>query len=763
MIDQKRTYDQILAENLALKEELTQFKSKQGIIRALNAQRLYGQLILREDDENQLLKDICKITVEVVGYKMAWVGLALDDKTVLPVASAGFDKDYLNNIKVTWGNDQYSEGPVGQAIKKSRYIVMQDILNSPQFEAWRESAIKNGFRSAIAIPLFLNKTVIGSINIYSDEKNAFGKTELKILLQAASDLSLGISNFRDKKIIDIQSAELNRAKEHTELKLAEAKVIKAQSEENEQKYKQIFDNTLDHIFILDITDDHRYKVIAVNPIQKKEVGILQPGKFIDECLPSELFTAFRQNYDRCVEEQKMITYEETITSKNLEQTFFTQLIPIKNNKGHIYRLIGIARNISETTNLTNQLITQNERLSLLNADLITSKEKAEESDRLKSAFLANMSHEIRTPMNGILGFAELLKMPGLTGEQQDEYIQIIKTSGDRMLNIINDIVDISKIESGQMKILLSETRINEQTEFIHTFFKPEAARKGISLVCKNGLTDNQSVVRTDREKVYAILTNLIKNAIKYSDSGTIELGYRLKSSGSSKDNKTLSTDPTDILEFYVKDSGIGIPSDRIHAIFDRFVQADIADTRAFQGAGLGLSISKAYVHMLGGEIWVESEEGQGSVFYFTLPYYPLKERAWPSDTVQASMDMKAEKKLKILIVEDDEISQMLISIAFIKFSKEILKVENGNDAVDICRKNPDIDLVFMDIKLPGIDGYEATRQIRAFNSSVYIIAQTAFGLKNERETALQVGCNEYVSKPLNINFLKELIHAHFEK
>jgi CheY-like chemotaxis protein len=225
----------------------------------------------------------------------------------------------------------------------------------------------------------------------------------------------------------------------------------------------------------------------------------------------------------------------------------------------------------------------------------------------------------------------------------------------------------------------------------------------------------------------------------------------------------MSADSSDRLEFYVKDTGIGVPKYRLQAIFDRFVQADISDSRAFQGAGLGLSISKAYVHMLGGEIWVESKEGQGSVFYFTLPYYPLKERAWPKDSNKFSIDVTAAKKLKILIVEDDEISQMLISIAFIKYSKVILKADNGNDAVEICRNNPDMDIVFMDIKLPGIDGYETTRLIRSFNNTVYIIAQTAYGLINERETALRAGCNEFVPKPLNISFLKEFVHAQFEK
>ena len=252
-------------------------------------------------------------------------------------------------------------------------------------------------------------------------------------------------------------------------------------------------------------------------------------------------------------------------------------------------------------------ITERKKLIL---DLITAKEHAEESDRLKSAFLANMSHEIRTPMNGILGFTGLLKEPKLTGEEQQEYISIIEKSGARMLNIINDIVDISKIEAGLMEVNVKESNVNEQIEYIYTFFKPEVEGKGMQLFFKNSLPLKEAIVKTDREKIYAILTNLVKNAIKYTNEGSIEFGYNLVE----------PLHATALLEFFVKDTGIGIPKDRQEAVFDRFVQADIGNKRAFQGAGLGLSISKAYVEMLGGKIWVESEEGKGSIFYFTIPY-----------------------------------------------------------------------------------------------------------------------------------------------
>ena len=245
-------------------------------------------------------------------------------------------------------------------------------------------------------------------------------------------------------------------------------------------------------------------------------------------------------------------------------------------------------------------------------------------------------------MNGILGFSGLLKEPGLTGDQQQEYIRIIEKSGTRMLNIINDIVDISKIEAGLMNVNITETYINENIESIYLFFKPQVEGKGMQLLLKNTLPAKEAIIRTDNEKVYSILTNLVKNAIKFSDEGAIEFGYIKRG---------------ETLEFYVKDTGIGIPKDRQDVIFERFIQADITDKKAFQGAGLGLSISKAYVEMLGGNIWVESEVGIGSIFYFTLPY-----NAEPEEKKVVGKSISAEdkeneiKNLKILIAEDDETS-----------------------------------------------------------------------------------------------------------
>ncbi len=386
-----------------------------------------------------------------------------------------------------------------------------------------------------------------------------------------------------------------------------------------------------------------------------------------------------------------------------------------------------------------------ERLLLIK-DLTNAKEKAEESDRLKSAFLANMSHEIRTPMNGILGFAELLKEPGISGEEHQNFIRIIEKSGAHMLSIINDIVDISKIEAGLMKIEMQESNINEQIEYIYTFFKPEAEAKGIKLIFRYSLSSKEAVLKTDREKVHAILTNLVKNAIKYTNEGSIEFGYAKRDS---------------FLEFYIKDTGIGIPKGRQEAIFERFIQADIDDVKARQGAGLGLAITKSYIEMLGGKLWVDSEEGVGSTFYFTLPYNndQIKEADYNEFDTSEKKDVVV--KLKILFAEDDEISDLLLDKTLRIFANEILKANTGVKAVELCKKNPDIDLILMDIRMPEMGGYEAIRKIREFNKDVVIIVQTAYGLSGDSEKAIESGCNDYISKPINKAQLFALIKKYF--
>jgi CheY-like chemotaxis protein/anti-sigma regulatory factor (Ser/Thr protein kinase) len=264
---------------------------------------------------------------------------------------------------------------------------------------------------------------------------------------------------------------------------------------------------------------------------------------------------------------------------------------------------------------------------------------------------------------------------------------------------------------------------------------------------KNDLPSKEAIINTDIGKINSILKNLVKNAIKFTNEGSIEFGYEKKGK---------------YLEFFVKDTGIGIPKTQKEIIFERFRQGTESLKRNYEGSGLGLSISKSYVEMLGGKIWVESEEGKGSIFYFTIPYNVVSEEKSANSYSVSGKDKEAElKKLKILVVEDDEISYSLMSLTLKKISYEILHAKTGVEAIESCRSNPDIDLVLMDIRMPVMDGHEATRQIRQFNKDVIIIAQTAYVLSTDSEKAEGSGCNDYISKPINKTLLYELINKHF--
>lgn len=368
--------------------------------------------------------------------------------------------------------------------------------------------------------------------------------------------------------------------------------------------------------------------------------------------------------------------------------------------------------------------------------------KAQESDKLKSSFLANMSHEIRTPMNGILGFTRLLKKPKISVEKQKQYVSIIESSGLRMLNLINDIIDLSKIESGQMELSYSPTNLKTLAKNLKDFFTPETDLKKIKLSFSVKVPEDKEVFLTDNDKLYAILSNLIKNAIKYTDNGGISCFVELKDL---------------YYEFRVEDTGIGIEKDRLDAIFERFVQADLEVAKAYEGAGLGLTIAKSYVEMLGGSISVESEIGKGTCFNFTIPKEGINKKSINTEqSVNLATSMEAKlKELTVLVADDDETSNLYLEELLEGKCKRIIHAINGKQAIEIAEKEDDIGLILMDIKMPIINGYEATKKIKEFKKDVIIIAQTAYAMSGDRQKAIKAGCNGYVTKPVNPD---ELLH-----
>nr|WP_320023123.1 PAS domain S-box protein [uncultured Draconibacterium sp.] len=504
---------------------------------------------------------------------------------------------------------------------------------------------------------------------------------------------------------------------------------KEKAENSEIRFKAISEQAMDGIALTDLEANY----VFVNKSFCRMMGYTEQEllkmKVFELRAPDaegDFFRRFREGKNmRNSTRTKLVRKDKSILYVDLNGSFL--------NVGSKQYILGIHRDVTELVTRENELI--------------KAKEKAEESDRLKSAFLANMSHEIRTPMNGILGFASLLRSPNLNNAEQDKYINIIEASGARMLNTINDIIDISKIESGQVELSESEIDLNLVLCELFDFFLPETQKKNIELSFINRSLEKQFTIKTDKYKLNSILTNLIKNAIKYTHNGKIDFGY-IQHENNDKSE----------LEFFVTDTGIGIPANRQKAIFERFVQADIEDKQAYEGSGLGLAITKAYVEMLGGSIGVESKVGKGSKFYFTLPYSTTQQK---QQEKQTSTDMRDNlaRSLKILIVEDDEFSITYLKIALKDFSENMLVAQTGIEAVEICKNNPDIDLILMDMKMPKMDGFEATRAIREFNKKVFIVAQTAYAQVGDRKEVLEAGCNAYLTKPINKKELLKIISS----
>jgi len=385
--------------------------------------------------------------------------------------------------------------------------------------------------------------------------------------------------------------------------------------------------------------------------------------------------------------------------------------------------------------------------------LIMAKEKAEESDKLKSAFLSNMSHEIRTPMNAILGFSTLLSDSSLTETEKSEYVHIIKERGNDLMRIIDDIIDVAKIESGQIKIEIKECYVNIiLTTLLVTLneVKRKQAKNKIILNCLPGNTDKNFSILIDGNRLRQIMTNLIENALKFTEEGSVEFGYTIKNE---------RKEPS--IEFFVRDTGIGIPQEMHEVIFERFRQVDDTNTRRYGGTGLGLTISKNLVRLLGGDIRVESERGKGTSFFIK---FPLQMTSTKPEPVVAVAESKAEANWSgkvALVVEDEESNYFLIDRILKRTGISILWARNGKEAVEMCRTNK-IDAVLMDIRMPIMDGYEATQEIKKNKKDLPVIAQTAYALKGEREKSLAAGCDAYISKPIDANELRAALGIYLK-
>lgn len=499
----------------------------------------------------------------------------------------------------------------------------------------------------------------------------------------------------------------------TERKLAEEAL-----RESENKYRRIFDNVQDLYYEAKLDGT----IIEVSP----SIAILSKGQYTRAALVGRsMYDFYSDSHERnslltSLKESGSVTDFE-IMLKNSDGSLIPCSVSSKivlDCDGNPEKIVGSMRDISNRKRAEEELI--------------RAKQKAEESDRLKTAFLHNISHEIRTPMNAIVGFATLLAEPDVDTQTRQSYTEVIMQSSNHLLSIITDIVDISNVEANLAKAVKNEINVNSTLKNIYDQFVIRASGLKLDFSYQTDLSDSESLILTDNTKLTQIISNLLNNAFKFTYNGYVRFGYVFKN---------------DILEFFVSDTGIGIPETHHVKIFDRFYQVESKKTRVYEGTGLGLAISKAYVELLGGRIWLSSESGIGTTFYFTIPVEKQVQKSL-ADSEKTIVDgfVFAERKT-ILVAEDIDSNFKLISYFLSRANITVLRAINGREAVDKVLVGEKIDLILMDVKMPVMDGYTAVKLIREKNRDIPIIAQTAYA--DDIEKAVECGCSGFISKPFD--------------
>lgn len=499
------------------------------------------------------------------------------------------------------------------------------------------------------------------------------------------------------------------------LLLKDERINTARAEAKNRQLSKAIEQSPVHIVITDKENIIEYvntKFTDVTGYTPEEII----GKNIEILIPPHLKEEYFKSFD-LVNRKEENSRGETQSLRKDGTIFWEYLYisPLKNEKGETTHFIVIKEDITKRKQMEQELIEALDR--------------AERSDKLKEAFLQNLSHEIRTPLNAIVGFSELLGMNRIGASEQKDYISIIVNSSNQLLSIVNDILTVSRIQTGQEVVVIKSVFINTLIDNLYAIFKSQAETKSIDFSVYKESDNPQFAILTDETKLTQILSNLINNAIKFTHKGRVEFGYKLNERH---------------IDFFVKDTGIGIPKESQELIFERFRQVEMSISRTFGGTGLGLSISKAFAEMLKGSIRVESESFLGSTFYLTIPLQEVAEKPGkPSSTL-----LIPKETFTILVAEDEIYNYQLIEAYFTETNYIIIHAHDGQEAVEHCCSNPKIDIVLMDIKMPKMDGVTAMQEIRKYRADLPIVAQTAYALESEKQHLLDKGFDDYISKPI---------------
>ncbi len=553
-------------------------------------------------------------------------------------------------------------------------------------------------------------------------------------------LFLVIRRFREKRkdnqLLQLKNKTINEKNQQLDNALGELKI-------NEQKYRTLADNIPGIVFRL--------------TLKPKENIVFYNKRFTELTGFNE--KEFEQNHDRTL--CKMILAEDLKLVKEARENAVTQKQPYNiiyryvHSGSNIKYFNEIGKAVADTPpdspaidgvifDVTDKKITEHE--------LLLAVEKARESDRLKSTFLSTISHELRTPLNAIIGFSNLIDSD-TPAELIMDYVNVIRGSGDHLLELVEDLFDISLIETNNLTIHQSSGKIGDTLRLVDNLIRAERKKMIKEEVEINLLVpkDKAHIIYTDLRKLKQILINLLKNALKFTPTGKIDYGFTVEKKG----GRTY-------YQFFVKDTGIGIPANKVNVIFDIFRQVDDTDSRIYEGVGIGLSVVKRYVEMLGGRIWVDTTFGKGSSFFFTLPADIQQEETPPTEALPKILQKKTKTKT-ILIAEDVPSAFTLLKILLEKEGYNTLWAKNGRQAVEFCQTIPEIQLVLMDLKMPDISGFDATRFIKKDLPNLPIVAQTAYAVEGDREKAMAAGFDEYIEKPIQKSRLFQVINQLFNK
>jgi PAS domain S-box-containing protein len=501
-----------------------------------------------------------------------------------------------------------------------------------------------------------------------------------------------------------------------------------EAERNLQKITSIVMAFPDLILVLD-REGNLLEAMSGNEDFASYFAASENRKHLTQFVPPHILKMGFENIRKVLSTGSMQVFNIDLTDEGLESHYEIRMV--KYNEDQV---LTVARDITRSIELINELNLE--------------KNKAEESDRLKTAFLHNISHEIRTPLNGIVGFSNLLTQPGVAQGDTSEYVSFINSCSDQLLAIINDIVSIATLEAGQEKLQESTVDLNKMMNRVLSQFSTKANEKGLEIDFTTGLPDDNCLIVADETKLIQLLSNLIGNSVKFTGKGGVKFGYVIKH---------------EFVEFYVQDSGIGIPENMHEVIFDRFRQVNNTLSLNTGGTGLGLSISKSYVELMGGRIWLKSIPGERTVFFFIIPYKSVSGGYSAPKISPAIHDKEFLRDRVILVAEDEEINFRLIKGMLASTGVKFIHVYNGADAVEKCKTNEVIDLVLMDLKMNVMDGFTAAGFIRNIRPELPIIAQSALALVGDRHRAIEAGCTDYISKPLRKASLIALLEKYLKR